>query len=103
MAEAPTAVKLRNFIEDIYARGTVRGEDGTEHGIFPESVTPDRGAFVRDACRTEKARSVLEIGMAWGPSTLHILESLLSNGAVSMKTKSNKRPSLRSLGSKSSE
>jgi len=81
MAEAPTTVGLRNFIEEIYARGTVRGEDGTEHRIFPDSVTPDRGAFVRDACRTEKARSVLEIGMAWGLSTLHILESLLSNGA----------------------
>jgi len=81
MAETPTAEELRNFIKDIYARGTVRGEDGTEYGIFPESVTPDRGAFVRDACLSEGARSVLEIGMAWGVSTLHILESLLSKGA----------------------
>ena len=72
---------MRSFIEQLYARGTVRGEDGTEHQIFPTSVTPDRGAFVRDACRAEKARSVLEIGMAWGLSTLHILEGLLSNGA----------------------
>jgi predicted O-methyltransferase YrrM len=81
MAEAPTAAELRRFIEELYARGTAHGEDGTEHRIFPNSVTPDRGAFVRDVCRAERARSVLEIGLAWGLSTLHILESLLSNGA----------------------
>jgi predicted O-methyltransferase YrrM len=80
MAEAPTAAELRRFIEEIYARGTIRGEDGTEHQIYPESVTPDRGAFVRDACRTERAESVLEIGMAWGISALHIQEALLNNG-----------------------
>ncbi|MGH7225666.1 MAG: O-methyltransferase, partial [Gemmataceae bacterium] len=80
MAEAPTAAQLRSFIEEIYARGTIRGENGTEHQIYPESVTPDRGFFIRDACRAEKATSVLEIGMAWGLSTLHIQEGLLSNG-----------------------
>jgi len=81
MAEVSTAVELRRFIEELYARGTVRGEDGTEYQILGTSVTPDRGAFIRDMCRTVKARSVLEIGMAWGLSTLHILEGLLSNGA----------------------
>jgi predicted O-methyltransferase YrrM len=81
MAEAPSAVDLRRFIEELYARGTIRGEDGTEHRFLPMSVTPDRGAFVRDLCRAERAMSVLEVGMAWGLSTLHILESLLSNGA----------------------
>jgi predicted O-methyltransferase YrrM len=81
MAEAPTAARLRRFIEDIYARGTIRDADGVEHQIFPESVTPDRGAFVRDVSRDERAGSVLEIGMAWGLSTLHIQEGLLSNGA----------------------
>jgi predicted O-methyltransferase YrrM len=81
MAEVPTATELRRFIEALYARGTIRGEDATEHRFLPMSVTPDRGAFVRDVCRAERATSVLEIGMAWGLSTLHILESLLSNGA----------------------
>jgi len=81
MAKAPTASELRRFIEEIYARGTIRGEDGTEHQIYPASVTPDRGAFVRDTCRAERAESVLEIGMAWGLSMLHIQECLLSNGA----------------------
>jgi predicted O-methyltransferase YrrM len=81
MAEAPTAANLRKFIEDIYARGAIRVTDGVEHQIFPESVTPDRGVFVRDMCRDVRARSVLEIGMAWGLSTLHIQEGLLSNGA----------------------
>ncbi len=81
MTEAPTAATLRRFIENIYARGAIRDTDGVEHQIFPESVTPDRGAFVRDACRAERAGSVLEIGMAWGMSTLHLQEALLSQGA----------------------
>jgi hypothetical protein len=84
MAEASTAAEFRRFIEQLYARGTVRGEDGTEHQMFPTSVRPDRSAFLRDACWAERAGSVPEVGMAWGLSTLHILEgllSILSNGA----------------------
>jgi predicted O-methyltransferase YrrM len=78
IAETPAAAKLRRVIEEIYARGTIRDAEGIEHQIFPESVTPDRGAFLRDTCRQERAGSVLEIGMAWGLSTLHIQEGLLS-------------------------
>ena len=74
-----TPEALRKFIEELYTRGTVRGEDGGEFEIFPTSVTPDRGAFIRDICRAEGATRALEIGMAWGASTLHILEALLGN------------------------
>src|ERR1700732_5204603 len=64
MEEVPTATELRRFIEELYARGTIRGEDGTEHRFLPMSVTPDRGAFIRDICRAEGGTSVLAIGMA---------------------------------------
>ena len=56
MAKASTAAELRRFIEQLYARGTVRGEDGPEDQIFLTSVRPDRGAFLRDACRAERAK-----------------------------------------------
>ena len=74
-------VHLRKFIERLYSDGIVRGEDGTQHSIFPAGITPDRGAFIRDVCISEGATRSLEIGMAWGMSTLFILEALLENGA----------------------
>jgi predicted O-methyltransferase YrrM len=75
------AARLRKFIERVYGGGIVRGEDGTQHPISPASITPDRGAFIRDICISEGATHTLEIGMAWGMSTLFILEALLENGA----------------------
>ena len=75
------AVRLRKFIERLYGEGIVRGESGTLHSISPASITADRGAFVRDICIAEGATRTLEIGMAWGMSTLFILEALLENGA----------------------
>jgi predicted O-methyltransferase YrrM len=74
-------VHLRKFIERLYSDGIVRGEDGTQHPISPASVTADRGAFIRDVCISEGATRTLEIGMAWGVSTLFILEALLENDA----------------------
>jgi predicted O-methyltransferase YrrM len=81
MTETPSAAKIGKLIEETYARGTVRGDDGSESQILPASVTPDRGAFVREMCLRIGATTALEVGMAWGMSTLHILEALLSNGA----------------------
>ena len=75
------AARLRKFIERVYGDGIVRGEDGTQHPISPASITPDRGAFIRDICISEGASHTIEIGMAWGMSTLFILEALLENGA----------------------
>jgi hypothetical protein len=54
-------VHLRKFIERLYSDGIVRGEDGTQHSIFPAGITPDRGAFIRDVCISEGAtRSLSE-------------------------------------------
>ncbi len=75
------SVRLRRLIERLYSDGIVTGEDGTQHSISPAGVTPDRGAFIRDLCISEGATRTLEIGMAWGMSTLFILEALLENGA----------------------
>jgi hypothetical protein len=75
------AVRLRKFIERLYRDGIVHGENGTRYSILPASITADRGAFVRDICIAEGATRTLEIGMAWGLSTLFILEALLENSA----------------------
>ncbi len=75
------AQRIRAQIETIYCDEAVLGEDGARYAIKPTSVTPERGAFVRDLCRGEQARTTLEIGMAWGLSTLFILEALAEQNA----------------------
>lgn len=68
--------EIRARIEETYRTGKVRGEDDVEYSIRDTSVTPERGRFLADLCRAEKPAATLEIGMAWGLSTLCILEAL---------------------------
>jgi predicted O-methyltransferase YrrM len=76
-----TPKKIHEQIERIYASGSVVGENGVVYAIFPASVTRDRGEFIRKTCLSQRSVSSLEIGMAWGLSTLFILEALIKNGA----------------------
>jgi predicted O-methyltransferase YrrM len=71
-----TATIIRQRIERLYAEQTVLDEDGASHGILPVAVTPERGAFIANLCRAERPSATLEVGMAWGLSTLHILAAL---------------------------
>ena len=70
---------IRAQIERMYADGVVADEHGKTFSIQPEALTADRGKFLRDMCLGERASRVLEIGMAWALSTLHILEALTSD------------------------
>jgi predicted O-methyltransferase YrrM len=79
---APDAPRIHDRIAQIYRSGVVHGVDDAPHSIMPASVTPERGRFLADLCRAENARATLEIGMAWGLSTLFILEALAENGAL---------------------
>jgi predicted O-methyltransferase YrrM len=72
---------IRERISEIYRLGYVVGEDDVRYPIAPISVASWRGEFVRELCADERATSSVEVGMAWGLSTLHILEALLANGA----------------------
>ena len=83
MDKNPRPATLEKFIEQLYARGIVQDEDGKEFEVFPTSLTPERGAFLRDVCRAERPGSTIEIGMAYGLSTLFIIQTLLENGASS--------------------
>jgi predicted O-methyltransferase YrrM len=75
------AQRVRERIERIYATGVVPGGDGQTYDINPVAVTPERGRFIRDVCLAENACASAETGMAWGLSTLFILEALIRNGA----------------------
>jgi predicted O-methyltransferase YrrM len=83
MNKNPSPATLEKFIAELYARGVAQGEDGTEFKILPMSLTPERGAFLRDMCRAQRPGSTIEIGMAYGLSTLLIVQTLLEGGAAS--------------------
>jgi len=79
----PSPATLEKFIEELYARGVIHGDDGTEFEILPTSLAPERGAFLRDVCRAERPESTVEIGLGYGLSTLFIVQALLENGVTS--------------------
>ncbi len=70
------AACIRRRIEQIYARQSILDDAGVNRAILPIAVTPERGAFIADLCRAERPAATLEVGMAWGLSTLHILAAL---------------------------
>jgi FkbM family methyltransferase len=69
-------------IEQIYASKLVAGEDNATYSIIPEAVPPERGRFLLEACRAHGGANTLEIGMAWGLSTLHIFQALADKGVT---------------------
>jgi predicted O-methyltransferase YrrM len=79
-AGTPIAQRIANRIDEIYARRVVLGDDGRPYDIGLTSVSRRRGEFVAGLVRTERPRATLEVGMAWGLSTLFILQVLFENG-----------------------
>ena len=67
---------IRRRIERVYAERSVPDESGASRAIMPIAVTRERGTFIADLCRAERPRATLEVGMAWGLSTLYILAAL---------------------------
>ena len=78
---ANQAARIRARIAEIYATKSITGEDGATYSIMPVAVPSERGRFLLEVCRAQGAASTLEIGMAWGLSTLHIFQALAEKGA----------------------
>jgi len=68
------------LLYDIYKSRTVKGANDQTYDIYPAAVTPDRGAYLANIVREVRPAATLEIGLAWGLSTLFILRTLLENG-----------------------
>jgi predicted O-methyltransferase YrrM len=73
------SVAIHEYVSTMFESEMVEGDDGI-HKIFPASLTPDRGAVVSAVCRAIRPTATLEVGMAWGVSTLLILEALTETG-----------------------
>jgi predicted O-methyltransferase YrrM len=68
------------LLDRLYRDGRILGDDGVEHEIMPVGVTRARGEFIASLCRSERPAATLEVGMAWGLSTLFILDTLIGLG-----------------------
>jgi predicted O-methyltransferase YrrM len=81
-ASAATAGAICQHIEQLYATRKLVGEDGVVCELDTLSVTAERGAFIAGVCREYRPSATLEIGMAWGMSTLFMLEAMAETGAA---------------------
>lgn len=81
-ADSALARRIGARIEEIYAAKSVQGEDGLTYSIMPVAVPPERGRFLLEVCRAQRPVSTLEVGMAWGLSTLHIFQALAECGVA---------------------
>lgn len=71
---------IREYLDAVFAQQSVVGDNGANH-IYPYSPTPERGRVITELCRAVRPAATLEVGMAWGVSTLLILEGLIKSGA----------------------
>jgi predicted O-methyltransferase YrrM len=74
--------RIRTRIERAYATKSVEGEDGVTYSIMPAALPPERARFLLEVCRAQRPTATLEVGMAWGMSTLHIFQALAENGVA---------------------
>ncbi len=76
------AQQVHRVIERLVRDGSVvANSDNTEHNIFPVAVSPKEGEKLRNWVSNERAAQTIEIGLAYGISTLYICEGLLLNGS----------------------
>ena len=69
-------VLLNPTIEDMYRTGHTMAQDGEIRELFPASLPYEDGEGLYRVVRAAKARETLEIGMAYGVSTLFICQAL---------------------------
>jgi predicted O-methyltransferase YrrM len=71
---------INTVLEEIYTTGKVLDRDGTPKDAFPVSLSRNDGETLHDAVTLTNSRRTLEVGLAYGISSLHILQALQENG-----------------------
>lgn len=71
---------MNSLLKSIYERGYVEDSEGKSIDPFPTSVPFETGALLYDLVRTEGLKKTLEVGMAYGLSTLFICQAHRDNG-----------------------
>jgi len=74
------ALAFRSPLLSMYHGEPQLGTDGQLHTIDAVTrISPAQGMWLYDLCRVAKPKSTLEIGMAYGYSTLYFLAALANN------------------------
>jgi len=73
---------VNQLIRQIYETGLVEDRDGRKYDAFPSSISHDDGAAIYKAVRDFRALRTLETGMAYGLSSLFMLQAVKDNGGT---------------------
>lgn len=66
----------------MYANEPQIGSDGKTHAMHPTTrISREQGMWIYNLCRSMKPKATLEIGMAYGFSTIYFLAAIRENGA----------------------
>jgi predicted O-methyltransferase YrrM len=80
-AIAPSDVPAVNpVVEAIYRTGKVEDAEGIGRDCYPHSIPPESGFALYEFVRTRGADRTLEVGMAYGLSTLHFCQAHRDKG-----------------------
>lgn len=71
---------VNGVLERLYRANAVVHRDGRSRPLCPPAVTPERGTYLFDMVRALRPERTLEVGFAYGVSTLFIAEALRRNG-----------------------
>lgn len=73
---------MNNVIKQIYDTGVVQDAQGTKYEAFPASISYADGEAIYKAVRDFGAKRTLETGMAFGLSSLFLLQGVADNGGT---------------------
>jgi len=80
-ALAPLAEPFRGVLLSMYAAGSMLGSDGRHHPVDTVTrITPTQGMRFFELCCSMKADATLEVGFAYGFSTMYFLAAAAANG-----------------------
>lgn len=72
---------FRSALLSMYAGDPQLGEDGERHSLDPTTgIRTAEGMWIYELCRKMKPQATLEIGLAYGFSTIYFLAALAENG-----------------------
>src|SRR5262249_16834966 len=77
----PRAAMVNPVLERLYQANVVTHRDGRQKPLCPPGMTPEQGEYLFALIRALRPSLTLEIGFAYGLSTLFIAEGLRQNGS----------------------
>jgi predicted O-methyltransferase YrrM len=80
-ALSPLPQPFRSALLSMYNGEPQLGSDGNRHSLDAKTrISPAQGMWLYEFCRETKPTSILEIGLAYGYSTIYFLAAIRENG-----------------------